>query len=243
MVIVKKLRPDVTSGQSSEMNVYLNVIAHEIRNPLVSVQGYATLLQEKYGRTLPKEGLDYLDRIGSNLKRLDVLLADITRFARITIDEARFTKVPMADIVEAAVETHLFQLHQKKISLQIQSGLPELACDANCMVLVFSNLLGNAIKYSRESRHGLIEVGYLSDEIFHKFYVRDNGVGFRARDRKKVFQIFSRLRDKKDVGGSGLGLSIVKQIVEGHGGEVWVESRKNRGATFFFTLPQNSPRA
>ena len=106
------------------------------------------------------------------------------------------------------------------------------------IVLVFSNLIGNAIKYSHEKRGGQIEIGYSDEEIFHKFFVRDNGIGFKAADGKKVFGPFSRLLDKSNVSGTGLGLSIVKQAVESHGGEVWVDSKKYKGATFYFTLPK-----
>lgn len=224
-----------------DLNLYLNIIAHEIRNPLVSIQAYANLLVEKYHGCLPSEGLDYLDRISSNLQRVDLLLADITKLAHISIDESRFNLVDTRDLVDAALESHLLQLRQKKLTFDVDEILPELYCDASTMILVFSNLIGNAVKYCRDTADGNIHVGYLCDEIFHKFYVRDNGIGFSARDSRRVFQIFSRLFNKKNVNGSGLGLSIVQQVVEGHGGQVWAESRKNHGATFYFTLPKNSP--
>ncbi len=237
----KILKRDQQKIKQSDLNLYLNIIAHEIRNPLVSVQGYASLLQDKFGRYLPEEGMEYLQRIVANLNRTEMLLADITRLARISINESGFVCTHARDLIEAALESHLFQLNNQNIELTIAPRLPTLYCDANCMILVFSNLIGNAIKYSRDARGGRIHIGYLGDEIFHKFFVQDNGVGFRRRDSHRVFRVFERLRNKKNVTGTGLGLSIVKQIIEGHGGEIWVESRKNRGATFYFTLPKNTP--
>ncbi len=232
---------DKTKKQDS-LNLYLHIIAHEIRSPFVSIQGYCSLLNEKFRSYLPQEGQEYLERISVNLKHVDSLLTDITRWAKVAIEEAEFTKVPCHKIIAAAAESHVINMRQKGIDLKVHSNLPELYCDQNSMVLAFSNLIGNAVKYSRERVGGTIQIGYLSDEIFHKFFIKDNGVGFRASDRGNVFLLFNRLLNKPNVSGSGLGLSIVKQIIEAHGGEVWVESRKYQGSTFFLTLPKNSPR-
>jgi len=230
------------SGQAEEeLNVYLHTIAHELRNPLVSIQGYATLIQEKYGDTLPEEGKLFLERIVSNAQQAHSLLTDITQLARISFNEASFQSVEAKNLVHSALDSHWLQISQHKINLKIEQNLPLLFCDVKAMTVVFSNLIGNAIKYSRNRKDGVIEIGYLGDEIFHKFYIRDNGVGFRSRDRNKVFLLFNRLRNKKNVSGTGLGLTIVKQIIEAHGGEIWVESRVNQGSTFYFTLPKNSP--
>ncbi len=230
-----------TTKNDEKLNLYLHIIAHEIRSPLVSIQGYAHLLQEQLAGNVPRECSDYLRRIDANLKRADALLSDISRLARVAIDEDNFRKVGAHELVNQAVETHQIHIAKSGLELTVEEDLPDLYCDAAAMVTVFSNLIGNAIKYSRQKKGGKIEIGYLRDEIFHKFYIKDDGVGFQAKDSSKVFLLFRRLRNKKDVSGTGLGLCIVKQIIEGHGGEIWVESRKNRGATFFFTLPKNSP--
>lgn len=222
----------------SDVNLYLHTIAHELRNPLVSIEGFASLLSEKYSEFLPSEGKHYLERISKNTSRLQSLLADITQLAKIIIDEKNFARISANDVIQAALDSHYIQLNERQLELRIQPNLPEVYCDSNAMILAFSNLIGNAIKYSREKPDGLIEIGYLDDELFHKFYVKDNGVGFPARDSSKVFLLFSRLRNKKDVSGSGLGLTIVKEIVEGHGGQIWAASRRNRGSTFYFTLPK-----
>jgi signal transduction histidine kinase len=115
-----------------------------------------------------------------------------------------------------------------------------LCCDKDAMILVFINLISNAIKYSRIRTSSRIAIGCFDDEFFYKFYIKDNGIGFRAKDRGRVFLLFSRLRNKRNVSGTGVGLAIVKKIVIGHGGEIWVESRMNQGSTFYFTLPKHA---
>ncbi len=227
--------------KKDDVNLYLHLIAHEIRSPLVSIQGYTSLLQEKYLENLPPDGRDYLMRIASNLERAETLLTDITQLAKVAIVESNFQKIAVKKLVETALEPHWFRIKKLQLKINVAEEMPELYCDVRAMNIVFSNIIGNAVKYSRDKRVGKIDIGYIGDEIFHKFFIKDDGVGFKASDRNKVFLLFSRLRNKKNVSGSGLGLSIVKQIIEGHGGEIWVESRKNRGSKFFFTLPKNSP--
>lgn len=226
-------------GQDDKLHQYLHTIAHELRTPFASIQGFVSLLEEKYMNILPEEGQTYLNRILANLSRVDSLLTDITKLAKISIDESRFERVSVQAIIDQALNSHLIQLHKSKIQLQLQPDLPELYCDVEAMVLVFSNLIGNAIKYSRNHTGGKIDIGCSDDEFFHKIFVRDNGIGFKFGDRNKVFRRFSRLPNKRNVSGWGLGLSIVKQIIEAHGGEVWVYSRRYRGSTFYFTMPKN----
>ena len=229
------------SLKKDDVNIYLHLIAHEIRSPLVSIQGYTSLLREKYLENLPPDGRDYLLRIASNLERAETLLSDITQLARVAIVESNFKKVAVRDLIDTALEPHWFRIKKLNLKIHVADDMPELYCDESAMNIVFSNLIGNAVKYSRDNVAGNIDIGYIGDEIFHKFFIKDEGVGFKASDRNKVFLLFNRLRNKKNVSGSGLGLSIVKQIIEGHGGEIWVESRKNRGSKFYFTLPKNSP--
>lgn len=235
---VVNIIPDEIQHKDDRLNQYLHTIAHELRTPFVSIQGFASLLYEEYNDSLPEGARTYLDRIIKNLNRVDSLLTDITKLAKISIDKNRFERVPALTIIDKALDSHVIELHHKKIHMRVQPHLPKLNCDASAMVLVFSNLIGNAIKYSHEKRGGEIEIGYSDEEIFHKFFVRDNGIGFKAADHSKVFVLFNRLRNKNNVTGTGLGLSIVKQVIESHGGEVWVDSKKYKGATFYFTLPK-----
>ncbi|MFQ5604868.1 MAG: ATP-binding protein [bacterium] len=221
--------------------MYLHTIVHELRTPLVSIQGFTSLLAENFQTNLPGEGTKYLERILSNLSKIDNLLTDITRLAKVVVNECEFQKVAVRAIIEAALESLAMEIMQNKTQFQIQPNLPEIYCDFSAMTQVYTNLLSNAIKYANARRACQIVLGYREDEIFHKFFVQDNGVGIRAKDRDKVFNLFSRLHNKNNVQGSGIGLAIVKRIIQGHGGEIWVDSRKNKGTTIFFTLPKRSP--
>lgn len=225
------------ANKSDELNLYLHIIVHELRNPLVSLAGYAHLISEKLKATTDDETIAYWERILVNLKQLDGLLSDISKLAKVSVRESDFDRVPSQEIVRAALDT--FDLNsQANLEIWVQPDLPTIYCDPKSMIQVFTNLISNAIKYGQTGKESRIEIGYIDNELFHKFYVKDNGVGIRLKDRDKVFRPFCRLEKKKSVSGSGLGLTIVKRIIEGHGGEIWLDSRLNHGVTIYFTLPK-----
>jgi signal transduction histidine kinase len=221
-----------------DLNLYLQTIVHELRNPILSIEGYTKLISEKLRSPLDDDTATYWQRILVNLDRLNGLLDDISKLAKVSVDENEFTWTPLPQIINFALDSFDLVNHVPQVAVDIQPGLPAIFCDTKMMIQVFSNLIANAIKYASDGKEVRIEIGYVDGELFHKFFVKDNGIGLRARDRDKVFQPFCRLEDKKDVSGSGLGLTIVKRIIEGHGGEVWLDSRLNRGLTIFFTLPK-----
>lgn len=222
-----------------ELNAHLHTIAHEMRHPLIAIQGFTSLLSEKYSDSLPEEGQEFLERITHNIKRAESLLSDISKLANASVNEEAFEEICSRQLIETAVEGLHIQIREGNVEINIQEDMPRLLCDKESMILVFINLIGNAIKYARSKSVPKISIGCLDDELFFKFFIKDNGIGFRSQDRNRVFILFNRLRNKRNVSGSGVGLAIVKKIIIGHGGEIWVESRMNRGSTFFFTMPKN----
>ena len=112
-----------------------------------------------------------------------------------------------------------------------------MVCDAHGIRLVFSNLIGNAIKFMGDQRTPIVEIGWQKSNHEHIFYVRDNGAGISPEDLPNIFHVFFRAKSQASVEGTGIGLAIVKKIVENHGGRVWVESQEGEGSTFYFTVP------
>jgi signal transduction histidine kinase len=133
------------------------------------------------------------------------------------------------------------RLNKKGIELVVATDLPAIQCDRDRISQVFQNLLVNAIKYMRDTKNPKIEVGYEDIGNFHQFYVRDNGIGIDPQYHQKIFEIFQRLREIESEEGTGLGLTIVDKVVRHHGGKVWLESTKGKGATFYFTIPKHPP--
>ncbi|UCD88110.1 MAG: GHKL domain-containing protein, partial [Desulfobacterales bacterium] len=151
--------------------------------------------------------------------------------------------VPSREIIITVVSGLLDRLNEKGIELHVANNLPTICCDRDRVCQVFENLIVNAIKFIGDKKTPKIEIGYkerAKRAEFHQFYVKDTGIGIAPEYHRKIFERFQRLKEIEDEEGTGLGLAIVERIVNNHGGRVWVESKKGKGATFYFTLPKAS---
>jgi len=140
-------------------------------------------------------------------------------------------------IVDRVIPDLEGRLEEKNIRLLVAPHLPELQCDGERLCQVFENLLVNALKYMGKEGGAEIEIGYEDKGESHRFFVRDNGIGIDPQYHQKIFEKYQRIAGTT-VEGTGLGLAIVERIITSHGGRVWVESAKGRGATFYFTVPK-----
>lgn len=240
IALKRKLRSKelLLDQKNAEIQQYLYTVSHELKTPISSMRGYSILLQDFHLNDMNPEILAYLQKIANNLDQMDQLIDNLLDYTRIEVTQEECEEVDCQELIDEALEELNFLLHQRQYELNIAPNLPTIFCKRTLMVRVFTNLLSNAIKYSKNNELPKIEVGYISDEIFHKFYVKDNGVGISLADKEKIFQIFGRLNNKKDAKGNGLGLIISKRIIEKHGGEIWVDSIRGKGSTFFFTIPR-----
>ena len=150
-----------------------------------------------------------------------------------------FKHIPAHEIVKTVSKRLRHMIEDNGIELVFSDDLPTVYCDAKTIYQVFENLLSNAVKYTKKVDSPRIEIGYQDSKKEHQFYVRDNGGGIDPRHHDSIFDMFCRIRDAEQEDGTGLGLAIVKKIVTKHGGKVWVNSEKEQGAVFYFTLPKS----
>jgi signal transduction histidine kinase len=235
-----KTKETLLHEKNAEIQQYLYTVSHELKTPISSMRGYSLLLQDFHLDDMNPEIMSYLQRIAVNLDQMDQLIDNLLDYTRIDVTIEECEEVEVAELINEALDELNFVLQKNNYELTIDPNLSTIFCKRSLMLRVFTNLLSNAIKYSKNNELPEIEIGYQPDEIFHKFYVKDNGIGIAHSDKEKIFQIFGRLNNKKDAKGSGLGLIISKRIIEKHGGEIWVESVRGKGSTFFFTLPRRS---
>ncbi len=235
-----KTKESLLHEKNAEIQQYLYTVSHELKTPISSMRGYSILLQDFHPDDMNSEILSYLQRMSVNLDQMEQLIDNLLDYTRIDVNVDECEEVEVEELLNEALEELNFVLQQKKYKIKIAPDLPTIFCKRSLLLRAFTNLLSNAIKYSKNNEMPVIEIGHKSDEIFYKFYVKDNGVGIAHADKDKIFQIFSRLNNKKDAKGNGLGLIITKRIIEKHGGEIWVESVKGKGSTFFFTLPRRA---
>ncbi len=222
------------ANANRELESFAYSVSHDLRAPLRNIDGFSKILMDDYADALPDKAKHYLKRVRNGTNRMSMLIDDILAFSKIGRAELNYRKISAAAIIQSVLEQFTGEIEKRNVSIIVQD-LPEINCDVVLMQSLFSNLLSNALKYTRNIERPEIVVGY--DRQRKLMYVKDNGLGFDMQYRDKIFQIFQRLHLPEEYEGTGIGLSIVKRIAERHHGRVWAESEPGRGATFFVDLP------
>ncbi len=223
---------------NKELRDFIYIVSHDLKEPLFSIDGYVSRLSGAYKETFDERGNGYIDRIKVNIEamsnRIDEIL-EVVKFGMVSYD---FRDNASEDIVKDVIVLHRVRIESSGINVLIRPGLPRVICDRNKLMTVISNLVTNAIKFMGDDKQRLITIGCEKEGDNYRFFVEDTGVGIRKEYQENIFRIFNRLHEI-DVEGSGVGLSIVKKIIERHRGKVWVESPINneRGTRFNFTIP------
>jgi two-component system, NtrC family, sensor kinase len=220
--------------KNEELESFSYSVAHDLRAPLRSIDGFGLILLEDYADKLDEEGKQYLGYVRESAQQMARLIDDLLALSRVTRGELRRAPVDLAAIARA-VAARLVQIHaDRQVELVIAEALRAEA-DEGLLTIVFQNLLGNAWKFTGKRSGARIEVGMTDDEE-RAYFVRDNGAGFDMTYASKLFGMFQRMHSTAEFEGTGIGLATVQRVVRRHGGRIWAESAVGRGATFFFTL-------
>jgi light-regulated signal transduction histidine kinase (bacteriophytochrome) len=179
---------------------------------------------------------DYLTFINEGVDRIQLLINDLLEYARVGRANVPLKTVDMDKVLSNTLENLKIIINENNVAINA-SHLPEVKGFSPLLGSLFQNLLENAIKF-RGDRKPEIEIGAKEEEDMYVFYIKDNGIGVEEQYADRIFIIFQRLHGRDKYPGTGVGLAICKKIVELHGGKIWVESKKDMGCTFFFTLPK-----
>ena len=221
-----------------ELEAFSYTVSHDLRAPLRAVDGFARILLEEYERFLPDDGKRYLRLIGSNAEDMGNLIDGLLTFSRLSRAPMRRQQVAAGDVVRHAVGVLKAGLNGRAVEFRV-GELPHVESDPILLGEVYTNLISNAIKFTRDRAAAVVEMGMQALPDDHSnpvLYVRDNGIGFDMRYADKIFGVFQRLHRGNDYEGTGAGLAIVQRIITRHGGRVWADATPGQGATFYFTL-------
>jgi light-regulated signal transduction histidine kinase (bacteriophytochrome) len=222
---------------NAELQHFAYVSSHDLQEPLRMVVSYLTLLERKYRDNLDPMALEYIKNAMDGGARMRQLIDDLLEYSRLDSRVKEFTPVSMNQVVEYAIKVLQPQIVENKVDIYVEP-LPSINADGIQMMQLVQNLIGNAIKF-----HGMARpMVHISAKPLGKewvFSVKDNGIGLNMKYSDKIFQMFQRLHTKDNYPGTGVGLAIVKKIVERHGGRIWVESEEGNGAAFYFTIPKD----
>jgi signal transduction histidine kinase len=221
---------------NSELEAFAYSVAHDLRAPLRSISGFASVLEEELGPSVSGETVRILGIIRESAGKMNILISELLDITRLGRTALSLSRVDMGAAAAEAFSTVAGPDTADDFNFCI-GVLPEAEADSAMIARVWANLLSNAIKYSLPSPVHAIEVGGYVKEGMSTYFVKDQGVGFDQRYAGKLFGMFERLHDQKDFSGNGVGLAIVKRIVARHGGRAWAEGEVGLGATFYFSLP------
>jgi PAS domain S-box-containing protein len=232
-------RTDELQAANKELEAFSYSVSHDLRAPLRAVDGFSQAVLEDFGPQLPEEGRHYLETIRQGAQKMGALIDDLLTFSRLSRAPLNRQEVNTARLVRDVLDD-MNPLHaRRQIDLRI-GELPPCAGDPALLRQVWINLLSNAFKYSQNREAAVVEVGCEASPEGDVFFVRDNGTGFDMRYADKLFGVFNRLHRAEDYEGTGVGLAIVQRIIHRHGGRVWADAAVDRGATFRFTLRQET---
>jgi PAS domain S-box-containing protein len=230
-------RANALMDVNQELEAFSYSVSHDLAAPLRHLDGFAELLRKHAGPALDDKGRQYLTAMSAATKRMGVLIEDLLAFSRIGRTEFMTGAVSLQALVQDVLRDLHSDFHEREIRWTVHD-LPDAVGDAPMLRLVFINLIGNALKYTRHRHPAIIEIGHdvrREDEVV--VFVRDNGAGFDPRYAHRLFGVFQRLHTSEEFEGNGIGLANVRRIVHRHGGRTWAEGQIGAGATFWLSLP------
>ncbi|OEU77968.1 MAG: hypothetical protein BA872_09755 [Desulfobacterales bacterium C00003060] len=226
------------AAKNAELESFVYSVSHDLKAPIVTIDGFIGALEEDFGDILSEEGKKHIMYISNAAQKMELLINDLIELSRI----GRLTEIkrefPFARLVQDALKALQPQAGARGIAVNVQDNLPIVYGRRKRLGQAVDNLLANAVKYiGKDNPNPRIDIGVQEHNGQKAFFVHDNGIGIPEKYFDRIFQTFERLPSAKQLAeGTGIGLRIVKQIIENHGGKIWLTSEPGKGSTFYFTL-------
>jgi len=230
-------RTSALAVKSRELETFAYSVAHDLKAPLRGIEGYTSLLLEDYLSRLDGDGRSLLLNVHSSAQQMSRLIDDLLAYSRVDYSTLSLQNVELRSFIRNLIEEKKKALNDGRFRFTTESDYGRALVDPGALSQALRNLVDNAIKFTRTTATPHIEVGSEHCEAGWRLWVRDNGVGFDMKHAKEIFEIFKRLNHEHEYEGTGVGLAIVRKVVERMGGRVWAESEPRRGSVFFLEVP------
>jgi signal transduction histidine kinase len=224
-------------NRNRELDDFTYVVSHDLKEPLISIEGYSKILLKDYRDRIDEEGREYLGSVVQSSARMKNLINDLLTLSRVGRTTEATQTVSVADTINEITSELQFTLREKHVQILVQPNLPTIRYSPTHLSMVFRNLISNAMKFN-DKPDPTIAIGVKEEPEEFCFSVADNGIGIDKQYFDRIFMIFQRLQRSEEFRGTGAGLTIVKKIVENHKGRIWLDSTLGQGTTFYFTVPK-----
>ncbi len=230
-------RAQELTAANQELENFTYSVAHDLRAPLRSMGSFARIMMEDYPDQLDADGQRYLNIIQQEARKMGQLIDDLLALARLGRKELGLTRLDLAELAQTVFDELKAAYPARNLQIEVRP-LPVVLGDNVMFRQLLVNLLDNAIKFTQNRESALIQVSGWEEGDENIYCIKDNGVGFDMRFVNKLFEVFQRLHPEDEYGGTGVGLAIVKRVIDRHGGRVWAESKPGEGTTICFALPK-----
>lgn len=231
----RNVRELALSNQDLEQFAY--VTSHDLQEPLRMVSSFMTLLEKKYGEQLDEKALQYIHFATDGAKRMRQIILDLLEFSKVGKYEEQPTLVSLNDVVSETLALYRRLISEKRAVVNV-GELPTVTYFRTPISQIFQNIIANALRYSKDGVSPQIDIIAIEHKYEHEIIITDNGIGISSEFYNKIFVMFQRLNPDNEDTGTGIGLSIVKKILDRMGGRIWVDSQEGVGSTFHFTIPK-----
>lgn len=227
---------------NQELEAFGRMVAHDLRNPLGAIESLSEILREEAQGAGTRGLLPLIEDVHHSAIRARETVEDLLKLSRAALSEVKLAEVDLSGIVEGISLELGRTAPERQVEWQIPTGV-RVCADEGLLRLAVDNLVRNAWKFSKHCEPAIIAFGVLGEDEHAIYFIRDNGAGFDMAKAGRLFGAFQRLHDQQEFEGTGIGLTIVKRIIERHGGRIWAQSVPGQGAAFFFTLGERQPAA
>jgi signal transduction histidine kinase len=233
---------DKLEAANKDLDRFAFMASHDLQEPLRKIRTFGDRVASKYSQVLDDDGKKYLERMQNAAQRMQSLIQDILTFSKISVQEKQFVVSDLNEILGEVISELEIPIREKSFKIETEA-LPKLAVNPGLIRPLFLNLISNAIKYSRKDVKPSVKIysdnGETTDSKYCRIFFEDNGIGFDQKYAEQVFRMFTRLHQRNEVEGTGIGLALCKKIVEEHNGFISVRSKENEGSVFIVSLPIN----
>ncbi|MGB9979675.1 ATP-binding protein [Methanobacterium sp.] len=233
-----KLKESVSELKRSnnELESFAYITSHDLQEPLRTIASYAQLIERRYKGKLDPDADEFINFMVDGSKRMKEMIQGLLDYSRVGTKGNEFTEFNTQDALDYALSNLMTAINENNAKIT-HTHLPTIYADKDQIARVFQNLIGNALKFQKEGVKPQIHISAKKEDMEHVFSVSDNGIGIDGQYCDQIFEVFKRLHAIGEYSGAGVGLAIVKRIIDRHGGRIWVESKPSNGSTFYFTIP------